>query len=253
MRTSSFSAGRSRAAERSARSDDRQRRGGARDGALARGRAARAGGRPLAPARRRGRAAASRPAMDALDGRSGGAVPAHRGRPAVALAGARHPVRRRARLCLVHPVPLCQPRRGSRRAAATVGRAWGRPTRRRRRAAGSRPARRPRRPRGARGADARPGSCWSAGASACGCSARRAPCWSAPAGDECSATASTRPASRCRAGTGSPICCSRCARTRPALRPSSNLSFSGARWRVRRCLDAPARAALDAAVGLTVR
>jgi hypothetical protein len=33
----------------------------------------------------------------------------------------------------------------------------------------------------------------------------------------------------------------------------SNLSFSGARWRVRRCLDAPARAALDAAVGLTVR
>jgi hypothetical protein len=30
----------------------------------------------------------------------------------------------------------------------------------------------------------------------------------------------------------------------------SNLSFSGARWRVRRCLDAPARAALDAATAL---
>ena len=33
----------------------------------------------------------------------------------------------------------------------------------------------------------------------------------------------------------------------------SNLSFCGARWRVHRCLDAPARAALDAAVALPAR
>ena len=30
----------------------------------------------------------------------------------------------------------------------------------------------------------------------------------------------------------------------------ANLSFSGARWRVRRCLDAPARTALDAATAM---
>jgi hypothetical protein len=33
----------------------------------------------------------------------------------------------------------------------------------------------------------------------------------------------------------------------------ANLSFSGARWRVRRCLDTPARDALDAAVALAAR
>ena len=33
----------------------------------------------------------------------------------------------------------------------------------------------------------------------------------------------------------------------------ANLSFSGARWRVRRCLDAPARAALDAAAAIAAR
>jgi hypothetical protein len=33
----------------------------------------------------------------------------------------------------------------------------------------------------------------------------------------------------------------------------ANLSFCGARWRVRRCLDRPARAALDAAVALAAR